>query len=122
MARIAGVNIPVHKHAVVALTAIYGIGNTRAKLILDSIGVRHDMKISELTEGDLEKVRQEVGKYVVEGRVTVSGPRPTPAPARGRAVRSASKRPAPHRSSELVNGNPQWLKLLPAPVRRSRRT
>ena len=42
MARIAGINIPDHKHAVIALTAIYGIGNVRAKSILAAVGIAED--------------------------------------------------------------------------------
>lgn len=67
MARIAGINIPVQKHAVIALTAIYGIGRTRAKEICDAAGVGPDVKIKELTEEQLEALRSEVGKYTVEG-------------------------------------------------------
>lgn len=67
MARIAGINIPVQKHAAIALTAIYGIGRTRAKEICDAAGVGPDVKIKELTEEQLEALRTEVGKYTVEG-------------------------------------------------------
>lgn len=67
MARIAGVNIPVNKHAVIALTSIYGVGNTRAKQICDAAGVKTDVKIKDLTEAELEGLRAEVGKVTVEG-------------------------------------------------------
>ncbi len=67
MARISGINIPDHKHAVVSLTAIYGIGSTRAQAICDATGIKPSTKIAELDEVDLEKLRTEVGKYVVEG-------------------------------------------------------
>lgn len=67
MARIAGINIPVEKHAVIALTAIYGIGRTRAQAICAASGVKPDTKIRDLSEGELEAVRAEVGKYTVEG-------------------------------------------------------
>ena len=59
MARIAGINIPDHKHAVIALTSIYGVGKTRSKAILAAAGIAEDVKISEL--------RDEVAKFVVEG-------------------------------------------------------
>ena len=74
MARIAGINIPPHKHAVVALTAIFGIGNTTAQKICDATGVKHDTKIKDLSEAEVEQVRNEVAKYTVEGdlRRTVS--------------------------------------------------
>ncbi|WJW75026.1 30S ribosomal protein S13 [Thiohalobacter sp. IOR34] len=67
MARIAGINIPVNKHAVIALTAIYGIGRTRAQQICEAAGVAPDRKIKELAEGELEALRNEVGKFTVEG-------------------------------------------------------
>jgi small subunit ribosomal protein S13 len=67
MARIAGVNLPVQKHTWVALTQIYGIGRTRAYQICDSAGVAPETKIRDLTEGEQEKLRQEVGKFTVEG-------------------------------------------------------
>jgi len=55
MARIAGINIPPHKHAEVGLTAIYGIGRTRARQICDACGIAYSKKIKELTDADLEK-------------------------------------------------------------------
>ena len=67
MARIAGINIPDHKHAVIALTAIYGIGKTRAKAICAATGIAEDVKIRELSEEQIEKLREEVGKFTVEG-------------------------------------------------------
>ena len=67
MARIAGVNIPDRKHAVIALTAIYGIGRTRAHEICAAAGVAPERKIQELTEGEIENLRGEVAKFVVEG-------------------------------------------------------
>ena len=53
MARIAGINVPDHKHAVVAITAIYGVGTTRAKAILAATGIAESTKISELNEETL---------------------------------------------------------------------
>ncbi|MGE3846094.1 MAG: 30S ribosomal protein S13 [Gammaproteobacteria bacterium] len=67
MARVAGVNIPDRKHAVIALTAIYGIGRTRAKLICAETGVPPDSLIKDLTEGQLDALRAAVGKFQVEG-------------------------------------------------------
>jgi len=67
MARIAGVNIPDRKHAVIALTAIYGIGPTRAASICDAAGVPHDRKIQELSEEQVDGLRAEVTKFTVEG-------------------------------------------------------
>ncbi|AKS42630.1 30S ribosomal protein S13 [Wenzhouxiangella marina] len=67
MARIAGVNLPVQKHTWVALTHIYGIGRTRAYQICEATGVAPETKVRDLTEGDQEKLRQEIGKFSVEG-------------------------------------------------------
>ncbi|QEL66200.1 small subunit ribosomal protein S13 [Oryzomicrobium terrae] len=67
MARIAGVNIPAHKHAEVALTAIFGIGRTRAQQICDAAGVNRASKMKDLSEAEMERLRDEVGKFTVEG-------------------------------------------------------
>ena len=66
MARIAGVNIPNHKHTEIALTAIFGIGRTRAQKICDAAGVSRSVKIKDLTDSDMERLREQVGKFVVE--------------------------------------------------------
>ncbi len=67
MARIAGVNISNHQHAEIALTAIYGIGRTRAQKICDAAGVKRATKIKDLTEADMDRLREEVGRFAVEG-------------------------------------------------------
>lgn len=67
MARIAGINIPVNKHAVIALTSIYGIGRTRAKNICEAAGIEPTKKIRDLSPEEIERIRDEVGKYTVEG-------------------------------------------------------
>ena len=67
MARIAGINIPTSKHAVIALTAIYGIGKTRAQAICAASNIQPTTKIKDLGEDQLETLRQEVGKFTVEG-------------------------------------------------------
>ena len=67
MARIAGINIPVQKHVVIGLTSIYGVGRTRAKQICEATGVAEDRKVRDLSEAEVESLRAEVGKYVVEG-------------------------------------------------------
>ncbi|MCB1827220.1 MAG: 30S ribosomal protein S13 [Coxiellaceae bacterium] len=66
-ARIAGVNIPENKHAQIALRSIYGIGPTRAREICEASQVDPATKISELAEQDLERIRTEVAKYILEG-------------------------------------------------------
>lgn len=67
MARIAGINIPVNKHAEIALTSIYGVGRTRAQQMCDAAGIARSTKIKDLTEAEVEKLRGEVSKFPVEG-------------------------------------------------------
>ena len=67
MARIAGVNVPDNKHAVIALTAIYGIGRTTAETICKSVGVNASTRIKDLDDNDVEKLRNEIAKYQIEG-------------------------------------------------------
>jgi small subunit ribosomal protein S13 len=67
VARIAGINIPDQKHAVIALTAIYGIGKTSAQAICAAAGIAEDVKIRELDETQIDKLRDEVAKFTVEG-------------------------------------------------------
>ncbi len=67
MARIAGVNIPDNKHAVISLTYIYGVGLTTAKKICSAVGVEERAKVSELSEDKLDAIRNEVSALTVEG-------------------------------------------------------
>tara|TARA_B110000285_G_C15001279_1_gene551557 strand:+ start:313 stop:666 length:354 start_codon:yes stop_codon:yes gene_type:complete len=67
MARIAGINVPVQKHTVIGLTAIYGVGLTRARQICADAGVKEDLKIRDLSEDQVESLRTEVAKFTVEG-------------------------------------------------------
>ncbi len=67
MARIAGVNIPVHKHVWVGLQSVYGVGRSRSKKICIDAGVLPSTKVRDLSEADVEKLRAQVGKYTVEG-------------------------------------------------------
>ena len=67
MARIAGVNIPNHQHAEIALTAIYGIGRSRAKEICTAAGISASTKIKDVTDVQMDKLRDSVAKFVVEG-------------------------------------------------------
>ena len=67
MARIAGVNIPDNKHAVISLTYIFGVGKTTAQKLCDATGVKPDVKVKDLSDEQLESLRSEVGKVVVEG-------------------------------------------------------
>ena len=67
MARIAGINIPNHQHTAIALTAIFGIGRSRARLICDTVGVKHSAKIKDLSDAEMDKIREQVAKFTVEG-------------------------------------------------------
>jgi small subunit ribosomal protein S13 len=67
MARIAGVNIPDNKHAVISLTYIHGIGSTRAKGICQAAGIAEAVRIGDLAEAQIDALRQEVGRFVVDG-------------------------------------------------------
>lgn len=67
MARIAGINVPDNKHAVIALTSIYGIGRTRSKAILAATGIEETTTIGSLSEEKLDQLREAVSTYTVEG-------------------------------------------------------
>ena len=67
MARIAGVNIPVNKHAWIGLTSIYGVGRSSARKICAAAGVEPSTKVKSLSEAEVERLRAEVGKFTVEG-------------------------------------------------------
>ncbi len=67
MARIAGVNIPNHKHTEIALTSIYGVGRNTAKQICQAAGVSATAKVKDLNDAEVEKLRDEIAKLRVEG-------------------------------------------------------
>ena len=67
MARIAGVNIPDNKHAVISLTYVFGIGRPTARKICAEVGIAEDTKISALDDGQLDQLRTAVGQNEVEG-------------------------------------------------------
>ncbi|MGP1923535.1 MAG: 30S ribosomal protein S13 [Arsenophonus sp. NEOnobi-MAG3] len=67
MARIAGINISDHEHTVIGLRSIYGIGKTRSQLICEATNIAEHVKFSELSEEQIDKLRDEVAKYIVEG-------------------------------------------------------
>jgi small subunit ribosomal protein S13 len=67
MARIAGINIPNHQHAEIGLTAIFGIGRSRARLICQAANVPLNKKVKELSDAELERLRDEINKFTVEG-------------------------------------------------------
>jgi small subunit ribosomal protein S13 len=66
--RLAGVNLPLNKHAVIGLTYVYGIGKTSAKNILAKAGIAPEKKISELSDEEAHAIREIIGnEYTVEG-------------------------------------------------------
>jgi small subunit ribosomal protein S13 len=67
MARIAGVNIPDNKHAIISLTYIFGIGRTTAAKILEAVNIAPTTKISQLDDAQLDAVRTQVAEYTTEG-------------------------------------------------------
>ena len=67
MARIGGVNISNHQHACIALTAIYGIGRSRARQICDAAGIVITTKVKDLSDAEMDRLREQVGKITIEG-------------------------------------------------------
>ena len=67
MARIKGVDIPNDKQVGVSLTYIYGVGKTTAKKVLEAVKIDATRKVKDLTNEELDKIRDEVSNYVVEG-------------------------------------------------------
>jgi small subunit ribosomal protein S13 len=67
MARIGGVNIPNHQHAEIALTAIFGIGRARARAICGAAGVTPTVKMKDLSDTQMDRLREQVSKFSVEG-------------------------------------------------------
>jgi len=67
MARIAGINIPNHQHADIALTAIYGVGRARAQALCAAAGVERTRKIKDLSDAEMERLREHVTRLTLEG-------------------------------------------------------
>src|SRR5437870_2945897 len=67
MARIGGVNIPNQQHAKIALTAIFGIGRARAQAICAAAGIDASTKIKDLSDNDMDRLREQVSKFAIEG-------------------------------------------------------
>jgi len=67
MARIAGVNIADHKHVVIALTSVYGVGNSSSRKICQQLNIEPSKKVSQLTDAELDLLRTELGNMTVEG-------------------------------------------------------
>ena len=67
MARIGGVNIPNQQHANIALTAVFGIGRSRAQAICAAAGITSTAKIKDLSDTEMDRLREQVAKYTIEG-------------------------------------------------------
>ncbi len=67
MARIAGVDLPRNKRLIIALTYIFGIGATKAKEIIIATGISPDTRTYQLTDNEINRIRQEIAKHRVEG-------------------------------------------------------
>ena len=72
MARIAGVNLPANKRVEIALTYIYGIGRSRAKKIVEEVGIDSKRRLNDLTDNELTNIRNIVSKSSVEGELRSS--------------------------------------------------
>ncbi len=69
MARIAGIDIPKQKRGVIALTYIFGIGNSRASEILEKAQVSEDTKVSDWNDDEIGRIREAVASYTIEGEL-----------------------------------------------------
>jgi small subunit ribosomal protein S13 len=67
MARIGGVNIPNHQHAEIALTAIFGVGRSRARKICVAAGIETSRKMKDLSDSEMDRLREQVAKVATEG-------------------------------------------------------
>jgi len=67
MARVGGINIPDNKHVDVSLTHVYGIGRKTAQDICDKLKIKYSKKVSELSEEQLDKIRDELKNFQIEG-------------------------------------------------------
>jgi len=67
VARIAGINIPLNKHIVIGLTAIFGIGRSRARQICTAAGIAPETPVKDLAEPEVANIRSAVARFVVEG-------------------------------------------------------
>ncbi len=67
MARIAGVDIPNDKRVVISLTYVYGIGLSTAQKVLEKTGISEDIRVKDLTDEQMNAIRQEIDTIKVEG-------------------------------------------------------
>ena len=102
MARIAGVNLPVHKHVWVGLQSIYGIGRSRSKKVCEAAGVKSTTKIKDLAEAEVEKLRHEIevtrDQLRIQQRLEVRH-----GTQRARQHRLVGMRPRLHRAVPVAN-------------------
>lgn len=69
MVRISGVNVSDRKHTFIALMSIYGIGKSRAQSICFNVGIDSNIKLNQLSEKHIDRIREEISKYIVEGEL-----------------------------------------------------
>jgi len=67
MARIEGIDLPRNKRVEIALTYIYGVGRRTSKQLLEAAGVNPDTRVQNLTEEEVQRLREQVGTLTVEG-------------------------------------------------------
>ena len=67
MARIGGVNIPNQQHANIAITAIFGVGRSRAREICAAAGIESTRKVKDLSDSEMDRLREQLAKYTIEG-------------------------------------------------------
>ena len=67
MARISGVDLPRDKRIEISLTYIFGVGRPTSRKVLAAVGISPDARTRELTEDDMQKLREEIGKLTTEG-------------------------------------------------------
>lgn len=67
MARIAGINIPSQKHTEIGLTSIFGVGRSTARKICEACGIEYSKKVKDLSDAEVEKIREQVGQLTIEG-------------------------------------------------------
>jgi len=67
MARVAGVSLPTNKRLEVALTYIYGVGRSTSNQVLENLKIDRNKKVKDLSEADIDRIRDELKKYKLEG-------------------------------------------------------
>src|ERR1700680_3272296 len=105
MARIAGVDIPPQKRAVISLTYIMGIGNTTAKKLVKTAGINPDTRVKDLTEDEVGRLRQIIDRMATAKEILIEGDlRPRVAPNIKPMTKIGSSRGSRHRRGLPVRG------------------